>query len=196
MARFLRVVWIAATLTVASAGVAFADTIDAGAQALIVGGGLILGALFIGLGLYLILRSLMRRRQAHASVNWPTAEGKILATSVRTERRSMNQGSFEVYMPVARYAYSVAGTAYEGSVIRPGTDQFGYSKTEEAQAQADKYPLGATVPVRYDPANPSAAVLETAEYGSGRNIFAGIISLAIGAVLFYVGVATSTMATH
>ena len=103
---------------------------------------------------------------------------------------------YEVYIPQARYSYAVAGALLEGTVIRVGVDQFGYRSEALAQAQLEPYKVGATVPVRTNPADPAIAVLEATEYGGARNIFGGAICVALsaGALVFaaYIG----TLTTH
>lgn len=162
---------------------AFADTIDAAAQPWFVGGGIFVGALFVLFSILLIRRGLGTRRLARESVNWPVADGKILETRVRRELRNPTGragGSYEVFIPQARYGYAVAGEPFEGTIIRVGVDQFGYGAEAVAQAQLAPYPIGDSVPVRYNPADPAIAVLEAAEYGGARNIFGGVLLLGVG----------------
>ncbi len=162
---------------------ALADTVDAAAKPYLVGGGFAAAAIFTGLGLFLVARGRGTRRMAAQSVAWPIAQGRILEVSVKTERRSDGGGNgatMEVYVPQARYSYSVAGKDYEGTLIRPGISQFGYGVMVVAQAHIDLYKAGATVPVHYDPGDPSVAVLETSEYGGSRNIFGGVLFALVG----------------
>lgn len=162
---------------------ASADTVSVAAKPYMVGGGFAAAAVFIGLGLFLILRGRGTRRMAAQSVAWPIASGQILEASVRTEKRNDGSGggtTMEVYVPQVRYCYSVAHTRYEGDLIRPGIAQFGYGVKAAAQTHIDLYKIGATVPVHYDPADAAVAVLETTEYGGSRNIFGGALFALVG----------------
>jgi hypothetical protein len=160
---------------------AFADTVDANAQPYMIVGGLAVGLAAGAFGISFILRGVRRRKMAALSLQWPVTDGKIEAAAVKTEMRHDAQGArMNVYIPEARYAYKVDGKQYEGNVIRPGIEQFGYSVIAAAQAHVALYKTGATVPVHYDPADPSVAVLEASEYGGMRNLIAGTIGLLVG----------------
>lgn len=181
----------------ADARAAIADTIDAAVQPFFVGGGILVGAMFALFAYLLIRRGLGTRRLARESANWPVADGEILAASVRTEVRGLGATErYEVYIPQARYSYTVAGALYEGTIIRVGVDQFGYRTQALAQAQIGPYMIGTTVPVRHDPSNPSIAVLEAAEYGGARNIFGGAILVTLSAGAFVFATYIGTLATH
>jgi hypothetical protein len=190
------------SLTAFSAGpahIAFADTIDAAAQPFIVGGGFLAGLAFVALGVFFILRGLGTRRLARESLSWPTAEATILETRVRSEWRNPTGKAgarYEVFIPEARYSYTVGGKGFEGHIIRAGIDQFGYGAEVHAQAQLDPYKTGASAPVRYDPADPAVAVLETTEYGGARNIFGGAIFVLVGIGGFVLAAWANTLATH
>src|SRR5665647_602233 len=105
MARLFAVGLAVAIASIASAGRAFADTVDAAAQPYMVAGGFIAGAIFIGGGLYTIWVGRDRRRIARESPNWPQADGKILTATVAT-RWHPTVGSY--YVPRAYYSYAVA----------------------------------------------------------------------------------------
>jgi hypothetical protein len=172
---------------------AFADSVDAANKPVMVLGGLAAGAACGLLGVYLILRGSDARKRAAQSLLWPTTDGEILAAAVKTEVRTDAQGARSpFYIPAARYSYIVAGTHYSGDVIRPGLVQFPYGQMAQAQAHIDLYKVGAKVPVHYDPAHPSVAVLETAETGGIHNNIAGylLLTLAIGGLLFAVWAST------
>jgi len=185
---------IVALAVTASAQVAFADTVDAAAQHYMVGGGVLAGLVFLVLGLIFFMRGRGTRQMARASVHWPVTDGKILAANIVTEiRQTGRSGRYEVYIPKTRYSYSVAGNRIEGNIIRPGIDQFGYGIEAQAKAHLDPYKVGATVPVRYDPANPAIAVLELGEYGGARNIFGGTVFMLVGIAAFIFAVWASTL---
>lgn len=159
---------------------AFADTVDAQAKPYLILGGLVAGIGFSGLGIFFLRRGMRSRKLAADSLQWPVTDGQIQTATIKEEMRHDAQGArVKIYIPEARYSYTVAGDRYEGTVIRPGIEQFGYGYLAAAQAQIELYKSGAAVPVHYNPAEPSIAVLQTSESGGMRNLIAGALSLLI-----------------
>lgn len=181
MARLFAFGLAVAIASIGGADQAFADTVDAAAQPYMVAGGFIAGVIFIGGGLYTIWVGRDRRRIARESRNWPQADGKILTATVAT-RWHPTVGNYHV--PRAHYSYAVAGTTYQGDVIRAGLEQFGSITKATAQTLIEQYPVGSSVKVHYNPADPASAVLETTVMGGGRNIFAGAIFVLLGIAAF------------
>jgi hypothetical protein len=76
-------------------------------------------------------------------------------------------------IPTVEYEFAVAGTTYRGARISIGDDSGG-ANTEATLA---RYPVGATVTVYYDPADPTDCVLERdipRGVGSGCALFAAV----------------------
>jgi hypothetical protein len=133
---------------------------------------------------------------AQSTVHWSRVKG-VVTVSRLEERRTTNGWT---YRRILRYAYAVNGTEYTGFHLdAPLVD--GYW-TESPRAFVDttspfpievpKYPVGRTVDVWYDPANPSRAVLEpgipyhkVTATATGLVFLYGFaaISIAIGVVL-------------
>ncbi|MGH9849160.1 MAG: DUF3592 domain-containing protein, partial [Blastocatellia bacterium] len=85
------------------------------------------------------------------------------------------------YYPAVRYRYEVDGRTYSGK--RLYFDEV--ASTERWAARlARKYPVGATVPVYFDPANPERALLEPRLSGSFNYGCLGCSFIALG--LFFV----------
>jgi hypothetical protein len=133
------------------------------------------------LGGLLIRVGLSERRSGRASRNWPKAGAKILSS--RVEKRhtpaTMRQRSHDTYAPVIRYAYRAAGRSWESDRIRFGEDASGARRW--AERLAARYPPGSTAIVRYDPAEPSTAVLEEGWKSSWLTY--GIMFVAVGALV-------------
>ncbi len=92
--------------------------------------------------------------QAVAAKSWPTTEGAI-ETSMMV--RKLN-GLKETFEAVIRYRYSVEGVEFESSSVRSrGT---GSAYQFDIDAVLEKFPVGARVPVYFDPANPQQSYLE------------------------------------
>lgn len=89
----------------------------------------------------------------HASSNWPSVSGTI-ATSTAAPFRNKSSRRYRL---AVTYTYEAAGETRTGRVIAVGESR-GPSFRSEAQALR-QYPVGATVPVYYDPASPGNAAL-------------------------------------
>jgi hypothetical protein len=102
-------------------------------------------------------------RKARASASWPSVVGRITRSDVVKEMMypgTAKRGTkVAVFTPVVEFAYSVGGQHHSSQQV-----QFGAAvKGEEAMARARAagYPVGRELPVRYDPAHPATAVLES-----------------------------------
>jgi hypothetical protein len=136
--------------------------------ALVIAGLLLICAAFGG---YLIYAGLKSRKLAKASETWPTASGTVLSSEVKTHTVHTKQARTTTYTPKVTYSYAADGSSYVGSTIRFGDLSSG--SPTAAQEIAAKYPQGAAVVVRHDPAEPSRATLETSMPGHGQ-VIAGI----------------------
>ncbi|MBN8712260.1 MAG: hypothetical protein BGO12_18025 [Verrucomicrobia bacterium 61-8] len=124
----------------------------------------LIGATIAGFGVRTVL-------QARESATWPSAQGIILSSTVKTQ--SDSDGT--TYKPEVTYTYTVDGTEYRGDLIAYGmkgsSASYGF-----AQHYDKKYPEGSTIPVAYDPAKPQTSVLEP---GVSKRAF---ITVAFGAI--------------
>lgn len=130
------------------------------------------------------IRSLLMSNRART---WPTTQGTV--ESCEMEESSDSDGS--TWEAKVKYSYSVGGARYEGERIA-----FGYSASSGRDAHQeifDKLSGAESVLVRYDPVDPSDAVLS---YGLNRGT---VFLLVFGAtwLLFVTGFtvlfATSSM---
>jgi len=126
---------------------------------------LLIGALLISLGLF----SLQRHR---AAAGWPQAPGTVEVSEVAAERHFKNN---LMYRPVIRYRYGAPGGPYVGEKTAD-TGKL-YSREKEAQKIASRYPAGSAVMARYNPADPSEAVLERGASGGVWLLFFGLLCL-------------------
>jgi Protein of unknown function (DUF3592) len=180
---------LAALVLAASLQTAWADTIDAPAKPYLVGGGWLLGLIFAALGGFFVHMGIRYRRTAEAMSRWPLVDGEIIACAIKTRVDNQSEGpSITRYIPHVRYAYEVGGTMRVGETIRIGLSDFGYAIEQQAREHVGRYPVGATVPVRHDPADPGMAVLEPGQVGGGNKIFAGSIFLLVGLCMIVVAI--------
>jgi len=102
------------------------------------------------------VRGLIR---ANASTNWPTAEGRVMASSVdRRRSSSSNGGSSTTYHAEILYEYSVDDTTFDGNRVAYG--DYGSSSPSHARRVVNRYPVGKTVMVHYMSDNPEESLLE------------------------------------
>jgi hypothetical protein len=154
--------------------------------------GTILALGFIGLGAFLIIRSVQSRKKAEASQGWPSTIGQISESRVVHSTSTDSEGeSSDSYTPSVEYTYQVGGQTYTGRDLTFGFTQ-GYGDEAKAQSALAKYPPGAQVSVSYDPADPQKAVLERQAGGFAAGLILGIIFLVIGLIMSCVGVLVLT----
>ena len=106
------------------------------------------------------------RRQARASLRWPTAAGTITASDVieeAIEDKSNDDKSFirktYRYQVDLRYAYQLGKRDFVGTAANWGGTAI-YGLREMAEKAASRYSVGQPVTVYYDPEQPGNAVLE------------------------------------
>ncbi|MDG4554234.1 MAG: DUF3592 domain-containing protein [Candidatus Competibacter sp.] len=103
------------------------------------------------------------QQAAAASESWPHARGTVLDASVVTLRIPRGKTSVTGYRARVEFEYSVAGSAHRGDLL--SFCQPSSLERSVAEARLARYPGGAPVEVRYDPANPGRGVLEPGHAG-------------------------------
>jgi hypothetical protein len=125
---------------------------------------------FVGLPMY---------RKAQASQSWPTADGKIEMSRVNS---SLEKGKWK-YSSSVGYTYELKGQTHTSNYVWASG---GYSSSSKSphQAVVDKYPVGKTVKVYYDPKKPEFAILEPGVTTTNYIVIgAGIVFLLAGVVM-------------
>lgn len=144
-------------------GVSFSDFILLGFAAL--------GVATFAWSLWNILRALESRR-------WPTVEGVVLVSDLQ---RTRDSDGAQMYRAEVSYKYTVGDRAFVSSRTRFG-DRVSLSWSKPALDIVQRYPVGASVKVRYAPDDPSDSVLESRI--SGGLLF----TLAIDVVVLTAGI--------
>jgi hypothetical protein len=130
------------------------------------------------IALVFVLKALAAWRQAGASQSWPSTTGTVLSASIARSPRRGTTGGGSFY-PVVTYEYTVNGQRLMGNRISFGA-QMGSGIRSWAESRAANYPVGNPVPVYYNPANPTDAVLErSASGGWGNLLIVGVLVVAI-----------------
>jgi hypothetical protein len=101
----------------------------------------------------LILRKAAQLRDA---ASWPSTRARIVKSQPRVVRqRHAGEVAQVTNVPDIEYEFSLGDRIVRGTRI--GIGEIAGASTEET---LDRYPVGATVPVYYDPKNPQQAVLQ------------------------------------
>jgi hypothetical protein len=88
------------------------------------------------------------------------------------EREDASGVPVTTYMPMLRYRYRVDGEEFQGGNI--GLDDHPLRSAEAALRRLSKYPDFTPVEIRYDPADPSFAVIEAPRPPPGREFYFGL----------------------
>jgi hypothetical protein len=114
-------------------------------------------------------------RDGRRSLGWPSVPGRVTSSMVRRETTETESRLEWTYYPAVSYDYRVNGQAFNGTRIGVG-GVVGTSRSEDAEAVANRYAVGSNVDVYYDPAEPEYAVLVR-----GANVFGVWVTAAGGA---------------
>lgn len=140
---------------------------------------------FLGIGIGVGVWVWTNQQKAKAAMAWPKVVGTVTMSQVN-EQRSVRTAGESVgdnisFSPIVHYDYEVAGVKYSGSHIGFGSASF---KTRGgAQKAIAAYPLGATIQVLVDPADPKNAVL-TPKVAIG--MFLPIVFVVVGVVMLFI----------
>jgi len=132
-------------------------------------------------GIYAIYQSIKTRQQVKQIQNWPSTMGRVIDSRVvhggyDTDKMRRN------YVQHVEYEYTVGGVTYRNDQIAPGPRQ-AHPRRYQARNAANRYPIGATVTVFYNPANPQEAVLEQGTAATTVILIIGIALLGAAACL-------------
>ncbi len=139
--------------------------------------------IFIGVGVWMLVKLLMDFRKATLSKNWLTTEGTIVSSELDVETSSDADGDQSTtYIAKITYTYVVDGAEYKSECIN-----FNYgmrtSNRRIQQSVVDMYFPGKQVPVFYDPQNHEQAVLEQRVNGAFTSFLVAAIFILIGIVV-------------
>lgn len=139
---------------------------------------------FVGLliGLFMVVMWFFLRRQAQASLRWPSVPGRIIDSRLVSTRNSDGVDGFE---PSITYAYVAGGMSLQANRVTIG----GY----KTRSLLQKYPAGTDVQVFYDPNKPASAVLEPGGRGLTVLLIIGIGVMIFGIVMGIVAGGSNTV---
>lgn len=104
---------------------------------------------------FIVKRKNQRDALQQASLSWRRTQGRVLKSRVE-----VSGGEVASVSPYVLYEYEVHGQMYQSVQIQAGDRFMRSGSSRDAYETVDKYPVGATVTVYYDPSNPAEAALE------------------------------------
>lgn len=132
----------------------------------------------IGFGLLILLFLVAHRRRLARATTWPVVPGRVTISRVEERRGSGESGPrHRSYEAVVEFRYEVGDLSFSSRQIALGWRTSGSRKG--AEAVVARYPVGATVEVRYDPDNPSEAALERPRAASWLLLGAALACFAV-----------------
>jgi hypothetical protein len=130
-------------------------------------------AVLLLFGLALLTYAMFCLSRALASRSWPTARGTVTRSFVEEDN---DEGV--TYTARVTYRYSVGGREFSSNQVQAG-GLLSWGWVRCAERVTDRYPIGASVRVRYLPSNPKIALLEPGfNFSIGFYFAAGIAFLA------------------
>jgi hypothetical protein len=153
-----------------------------GAALLLFGGGLVW--IFALPVLLLVLVTVLTLRVRRAE-KWEEGQAHITKSRVTVKRHQFAGEATQVTNKASvAYDFSVGSQLFHGNRI-----SLGFGPADEVNVTLKRYPVGATVPVFYDPANPEECVLERKPPASLGCLWGGaiLVLLIYGAVIFSIG---------
>jgi hypothetical protein len=109
-----------------------------------------------GTAFFIYRRSQQSNTYRQTAQTWPSTSGTVLISTLQSRRSGK---SHSIY-PVVGYQYTVDGQTYTSQTIKAGDQFMNIRVSGQAQATVARYPVGSTVTVYYNPANPSESALE------------------------------------
>ncbi len=135
------------------------------------------GVVFLLIGVAVIALSIsVKGRTRRRFQSWPAAAGVVteqeLASGTLTTTQTTRQ--------IMRYSYTVNGAEYSGTLQMIMGKTMG--ENVRKQAFLDDYPVGKSLEVHYDPADPSKSLIEAESEGGTLLTLLGVGLAAVGLV--------------
>lgn len=138
---------------------------------------LLLGVSLILIGAYPFVR-------ANLSTQWQAVDGVVRVAEVRSEEGSLFGLSLSHQVRL-QYDYHVERTAYQGKRVDFGFGSQSFLLNSFARRIVERYPVGKSVRVYFDPGDPTNAVLERVP-SLGSSVFWMVVGLFLVGVGFMV----------
>jgi len=155
-----------------------------------------IGLIFLPMVVLVVVAIAAKMLEVRKAAAWSTAVGRVVKSGTAADHhRFVGEATSVKTMPVVDYEFSVGGRTMRGNRISIGEDSGGAN----TEATLRRYPVGATVTVFYDPANPKNCVLERGipeGVGKGLVILVGFVVVFAGVVYWLVTSAPRLVEQH
>jgi hypothetical protein len=142
----------------------------------------LLGVVFAAIGIPCIFHAYTERETGKKSESWPTVNGQVTQSEI-----GYTTGNDRTNYPKITYAYSVDGKPYESQRVRFAA--IGGRDAGETNSVLNKFPVGSTPAVYYDPEDPAQSVLEPGACGRSWGLLAaGIAFFGFGTICIGFGI--------
>ena len=136
---------------------------------------LLAGAIGLSMGITFWIRLIRYSR-------FPVVDGQLISSAV-SKVRTGNDGIGYSYIPIISYSYAVGAASFTSSQVYSLSSSYGYASQSSAQKCCDQLASKPSLPVYYNPAEPSFAFLR-----NGPGILSVLLPLLVGSVFIIVGV--------
>jgi hypothetical protein len=117
----------------------------------------VIGVFLTLIGAVIVIYTIVARRLAAKTPQWPSTQGKVLFARVRYVHAATSTVTVGTHQMEIRYQYTVDGAQFTSRSIAP----YGWSLAlGETQRIALKYPQNSPIRVYYNPAQISESVLD------------------------------------
>jgi Protein of unknown function (DUF3592) len=131
---------------------------------------------------------LSRMREVRRAATWKQGNARILRSELVTkERKRAGETARTVTLPAVEYEFSIGFNKFYGNRISIGEIM---PDTPEVQETLERYRVGTSVPVYYDPANPKESVLERElprNFALIWVLVAVVAIISVGSALWFIG---------
>ena len=151
--------------------------------------GIIVGGVFLLIGIITALISLIRILQSLLAKSWVPTEGKITRSQIRVSRSYSSSGTSSgssrqrttSYRPDIEFEYKLQDKVFKSTRVYYGCKMGSSWKWRRSKKYVDKYPVDSRTPIFYKPSNHNKAIIEP---GIHRELIFGFI---FGAFILYIG---------
>lgn len=136
-------------------------------------GARVVGVALVGIGGWFVHQNRSSREMLQRSQYWPSVKGEVLQSHVKR-----HGGKNTTYEARITYRYQVAGRDFTSQSVTIGNQL--QAGRKRAQARCDRYPVGSTPEVFYDPADPKSACLERVHEGALFEMGGALVAFGVG----------------
>ena len=133
---------------------------------------MLMTALLIIVGIWLLFSTFIAQREANASLSWPSAVGLATGYTIYENQPDSNTGGQTYYDAAVEYTYLVEDKYYTIDQYLSETFSTG---EEMAQFVETNYPADTPLTIYYNPQNPGRALIDRTGPGALTFVMAGVL---------------------